>query len=132
MSPLLRLGFLSATTVVLCGGAVALLASLAYPRVRAHLVALPPEARARSPPGGMAGVGAPRRSGTWCRRRGASYPSGSVRHLRAVSALLRIAGQGVHEGGPVASTEPLSVTAGLLWPLVLVSAEPWSGSLPSS
>jgi len=40
---------------------------------------------------------------------------------RAVSALLRFAGPGVRAGGLVASAEPLSVTAGLLWPLVLVS-----------
>jgi Zn-dependent protease with chaperone function len=40
---------------------------------------------------------------------------------RAVSALLQVAGDEVHAGGLVASAEPLSVTAGLVWPLVLIS-----------
>jgi Zn-dependent protease with chaperone function len=40
---------------------------------------------------------------------------------RAISALLRVAGSEVPAGGLVASAEPLSVTAGLLSPLVLVS-----------
>lgn len=173
MSPLLRLGFLSATTVVLCGGAVALLASLAYPRVRAHLAALPPEARARWVTAWAAlpwlasaallalcfvpslwslnGLAVdhcplhddghihlclahvPRHPVSWLEwvllaaaARGVGVVALRILRAqfatwRAVSALLRVAGKGVHEGGPVASTEPLSVTAGLLWPLVLVS-----------
>lgn len=40
---------------------------------------------------------------------------------RAVSSLLRVAGRGSAGGGLVESAEPLSVTAGLLAPLVLVS-----------
>lgn len=40
---------------------------------------------------------------------------------RAVSVLLRVAGGEVQAGGLVTSAEPLSVTAGLVWPLVLVS-----------
>jgi Zn-dependent protease with chaperone function len=46
---------------------------------------------------------------------------GQLATWRAVAALVRLAGRGGARGGLVASSEPLSVTAGLLSPLVLVS-----------
>lgn len=173
MSPLLRLAILSATTVVLFGGAAALLASLAYPRVRARLAALPAGVRARwvmawaalpwlasaallalcFVPSFWSVLGLavdhcplhddghvhlclahaplhPVSPAEWVLLAAAALGVGAVAlgvlraqlaTWRAVSALLRIAGQGDQAGGLVASAEPLSVTAGLVWPLVLVS-----------
>jgi len=173
MNPLLRLAILSATTVVLFGGAAALLASLIYPRVRVRLAALPAEARARwvlawaalpwltsalllalcFVPSFWSLLGlvvdhCPLRDDghvhlclahapqhpvmplEWALLAAAALGVGAValRVLkaqlatwRAVSALLRVAGDDVHAGGLVASAEPLSVTAGLVWPLVLIS-----------
>jgi Zn-dependent protease with chaperone function len=173
MNPLLRLAILSATTVVLFGGAAALLASLAYSKVRVRLAALPAEARARwvlawaalpwlvsaallalcFVPSFWSLLGlvvdhcplhddghvhlclahAPQHPVMpleWAVLAAAALGVGAValRALkaqlatwRAVSALLRVAGDDVHAGGLVASAEPLSVTAGLVWPLVLIS-----------
>ncbi len=173
MSPLLRLAVLSATTVVLFGAAAALLASLAYPRFRGRLAALPAEARAGwvtawaalpwlasaallalcFVPSLWSLVGLavdhcplhedghvhlclahvpqhPVTPAEWILLTLAALGIGAValRVLRAqlatwraVSALLRVAGRAVQAGGLVASAEPLSVTAGLVWPLVLVS-----------
>jgi len=173
VSPLLRLTFLSATTVVLFVGTTALLASLAYPRFRARLATLPAEARARwvtawaalpwlasaallalcFVPSLWSLVGLavdhcplhddghvhlclahaphhPVAPAEWVLLAVAALGVGAVAFRvlraqlatwRAVSALLRVAGHGVEAGGLVASAEPLSVTAGLVWPLVLVS-----------
>ncbi len=173
MSPLLRLAILSATTVVLFGAAASLFASLAYPRFRDRLGALPPEARARwvlawaALPWIVAGAmlvlcytpsfwsllglavdhcplhddghvhlclaHAPRHRVTpteWSLLASAALAVGAVAtrvlraqlaSWRAVSALLRFSGSEVHSGGLVSTAEPLSITAGLVWPLVLVS-----------
>ena len=173
MSPWLRLAILSATTVVLFGGAAALLASHAYPRYRVRLAALPADARARRVLAWAAlpwlasaallalcfvpsfwsllGIAvdhcplhddghvhlclvhAPRHPVTpveWVLLAGGALAVGAVavRVLRAqfatwraVTRLLRVAGDEVLAGGLVESAEPLSVTAGLVWPLVLVS-----------
>lgn len=173
MNPLLRLALLSATTLVVFGGAAALFASLAYPRARARLATLPPDARARRV---LAWAALPWLSACallalcfvpsfwtllglavdhcpvhddghvhlclahaphhpvapveWALLGGGALAVGAValRVLRAqiatwraISALLRVAGGEVPAGGLVASAEPLSVTAGLVWPLVLVS-----------
>jgi len=173
VSPLLRLAILSATTVVLFGGAVAMLASLVYPRVRGRLAALPAAARARWVTAWAAGpwlasaallvlcfvpslwslVGLavdhcplhedghvhlcllhaphhPVAPAEWLLLAVAGLVVGVVAlrvvraHVatcRAVSALVRVAGPEDRRGGLVASTELLSVTAGLVRPLVLVS-----------
>ncbi len=173
MNPLLRLALLSATTLVLFGGAGSLFASLAYPRIRPGLAALPPEIRARRVLAwaalpwlaaaallalcflpsfwsllGLAVDHCPLHDDghvhlciahaphhpvapvEWALLAAAAVAVGAVaaRVLRAqmatwraISALLRVAGGEVPAGGLVASAEPLSVTAGLLWPLVLVS-----------
>lgn len=173
MNPLLRLAILSSTTVVLFGGVAALLASVAYPKVRSRLASKTPDSRARwvlawaalpwlvsaallalcfvpsfwsllglavdhcplhddghvhlclahAPQHPVAAI-------EWGLLAAAGLVVGAValRVLRAqvstwraVSALLRVAGDDVHAGGLVASAEPLSVTAGLVWPLVLIS-----------
>ncbi len=173
MSPLFRLAVLSATTVVLFGAVASVGASLAYPRLRDRLGALPAEARARwvlawsALPWLVAGAmlvlcftpslwsllglavdhcplhddghvhlclaHAPHQLVTpaeWSLLAAAALGVGAValRVLRAqvstwraVAALLRFSGDAVRSGGLVASAEPLSVTAGLIRPLVLVS-----------
>lgn len=168
----MRLGLLSAATIVLFGGVAAALVAAAYPRARARLAGLPPSTRAR-------------RMLTWaalpwvvsalllalcfvpsvwsvlglavdhcplhddghihlCVEHAPHHPVTMVEWLllaagglavgmvalrvlraqlatwRAVTALVRGAGLD-GEGGLVASSAPLSVTAGLLRPLVLVS-----------
>lgn len=173
MSPLLRLALLSATTVVLSGGVAALVASLAYPRRRSSLAALPADARSRrvllwaSLPWAASGAllllcfvpsfwsllglavdhcplhddghvhlclaHAPQHPVApleWALLAAAALGVGAValRVLaaqvatwRAVSALLRVSGDEARVGGLIWSAAPLSVTAGLIRPLVLVS-----------
>jgi len=173
VNPLFRLALLSATTLLLFGAAGSLAVSLAYPRWRPGLAALPPEVRARRilawaalPWLGAAGllalcfvpsfwslVGlavdhcplhddghvhlciahAPHHAVApveWVVLAAGGLAVGvvalrvlraQVATWRAISALLRVAGSEVPAGGLVVSAEPLSVTAGLVWPLVLVS-----------
>lgn len=173
MSPLLRLAVLSATTVVLFGAAAAMLASLAYPRLRGRLLTLSAQSRARwvllwsALPWLVGGamlllcfmpsfwsllglavdhcplhddghvhlclVHAPHHRVTpveWTLLSVAGLAVGAavlrvlwaqIATWRAVSALLRFSGDAAQTGGLVASAEPLSITAGLVWPLVLVS-----------
>ncbi len=182
MSPLVRLAILSATTVVLFGGAAAVLASLVYPRVRERLAALPAASRARWVTAWAAGpwlfsaallalcfvpslwsmvglavdhcplhedghvhlclVHAPHHPvapAEWLLLAMAGLGVGVVAlrvaraqlaTWRAVSALVRVAGPD-RRGGLVASTELLSVTAGLVRPLVLVSTGLRSRLAPS-
>ena len=173
MNPLLRLALLSATTLILFGGMASLLVSFAYPRRRAGLLHLPPDARARRvvawaalpwlaaagllvlcfAPSIWAVFGlaadhcplhgdghihlclahAPSRPvtpaewlllGAWAVVIGAvalRIARAQFVTWRAVSSLLRVAGREPSGGGLIECGEPLSVTAGLLTPVVLVS-----------
>lgn len=173
MSPLLRLAFLSAVTVVLFGAAASAVVAWAYPRVRIGLAGLAPETRARRVLGwaalpwlaalallalcfvpsfwsflGLAADHCPVHGDGHvhlCLAHAPHHPVSLVEVLlllagglatgavafgavraqvatwRAVAALRSMAGHREGEDELVPSSAPLSVTAGLLWPLVLVS-----------
>ena len=172
MSPLVRLGLLSAATIVLFGGVASAVVAAAYPRARARLAGLPPPMRAQGVltwaalpwvvsalllalcfvPSvwsvlGLAVDHCPSHDDGHihlCVDHAPHHPVSLVEWVllaaggvavglvalrvlraqlatwRAVTALVRGAGLEA-EGGLVASSSPLSVTAGLLRPLVLVS-----------
>lgn len=169
----MRLGLLSAATIVLFGGVASAVVSAAYPRARTRLTSLPPSARAQRVLAWAAlpwavsalllalcflpsvwsvlGVAAdhcplhddghihlclahaPHRPVSlveWLllAAGGLTFGAVALRVLRAqlatwraVTALVRGAGREQGPEGLVASAAPLSVTAGLLRPLVLVS-----------